>query len=105
MAKSSQTAAPNSKGQKPAKGQKVIGATEDGVRILKPKGRATHFTASELEAAIANARATRSASGRDVFINCPFSPDYQIHFQAIVFTIVRSGFTPRCARARPQRRD
>ena len=37
-------------------------------------------------------------SGRDVFINCPFSADYQAHFQAIVFTVVRSGFTPRCAR-------
>ncbi|MBV9287349.1 MAG: hypothetical protein JO288_05910 [Hyphomicrobiales bacterium] len=37
-------------------------------------------------------------SGRDVFINCPFSPDYQVNFRAIVFTVVRSGFTPRCAR-------
>ena len=36
--------------------------------------------------------------GRDVFINCPFSADYQLSFQAIVFTIVRSGFKPRCAR-------
>ena len=34
----------------------------------------------------------------DVFINCPFTPDYQDHFQAIVFTVIRSGFTPRCAR-------
>jgi hypothetical protein len=34
---------------------------------------------------------------RAVFINCPFTPDYQAHFRAIVFTIVRSGFTPRCA--------
>lgn len=37
-------------------------------------------------------------SGRDVFINCPFTADYQAHFQAIVFTVVRAGFTPRCAR-------
>ena len=37
-------------------------------------------------------------SGRDVFLNCPFTADYQNHFQAIVFTVVRSGFTPRCAR-------
>jgi hypothetical protein len=37
-------------------------------------------------------------SVRDVFINCPFSPDYQLNFQAIVFAIVRSGFTPRSAR-------
>jgi hypothetical protein len=35
---------------------------------------------------------------RDVFINCPFSPDYSRHFQAIVFAVIRSGFTPRCAR-------
>ena len=34
---------------------------------------------------------------RDVFINCPFSSDYQVNFQAIVFTVVRSGFKPRCA--------
>jgi hypothetical protein len=37
-------------------------------------------------------------SGRDVFINCPFGDDYRAHFEAIVFTVVRSGFTPRCAR-------
>jgi hypothetical protein len=35
---------------------------------------------------------------RDVFINCPFTDDYRAHFEAIVFTVVRSGFTPRCAR-------
>lgn len=35
---------------------------------------------------------------RDVFINCPFSADYHTHFQAIVFAVTRSGFTPRCAR-------
>ena len=34
---------------------------------------------------------------RLVFINCPFSDDYLEHFRAIVFTVVRSGFTPRCA--------
>jgi hypothetical protein len=37
-------------------------------------------------------------SGRDVFINCPFTDDYRAHFEAIVFTVVRAGFTPRCAR-------
>lgn len=37
-------------------------------------------------------------SGRQVFINCPFSADYQDHFRAIVFTVLRSGYTPRCAR-------
>lgn len=34
---------------------------------------------------------------RDVFINCPFSPDYRENFQAAAFVVVRSGFTPRCA--------
>jgi hypothetical protein len=37
-------------------------------------------------------------SERDVFINCPFSTDYQGYFEAIVYAVVRSGFTPRCAR-------
>ena len=34
---------------------------------------------------------------RDIFINCPFSKDYEQLFQAIVFTSLRSGFRPRCA--------
>lgn len=34
---------------------------------------------------------------RRVFINCPFSTDYQHNFRAIVFTVIRSGFKPRCA--------
>ena len=34
---------------------------------------------------------------RAVFINCPFTPDYRAHFRAIIFTVVRSGFTPRPA--------
>jgi hypothetical protein len=36
-------------------------------------------------------------TNRDVFINCPFSPDYRTFFHAIVFVVARSGFTPRCA--------
>jgi len=42
------------------KGSQVLGTTFDGVQILKPKGKATHFTTGELRRAIANARATRS---------------------------------------------
>lgn len=34
---------------------------------------------------------------RNVFINCPFSPDYLDHFRAITFTVIRSGFEARCA--------
>ncbi len=33
-----------------------------------------------------------------VFVNCPFTADYDDFFQAIIFTIIRSGFTPRCAK-------
>ena len=40
-------------------------------------------------------RRDRADNRRDVFINCPFSSDYQVNFQAIVFTVVRSGFKPR----------
>ena len=36
-------------------------------------------------------------SARDVFINCPFDPTYKPFFWAIVFTVLRSGFVPRCA--------
>jgi hypothetical protein len=43
------------------KAPKVLGTTFDGVRILKPRGRATHFTVPELEAAISRVRAARSA--------------------------------------------
>ena len=32
-----------------------------------------------------------------VFINCPFDPDFQPIFDAVVFAVLRSGFTPRCA--------
>jgi hypothetical protein len=34
---------------------------------------------------------------RQVFINCPFSDDYQQNFRVIVFTIARAGFETRCA--------
>jgi hypothetical protein len=34
---------------------------------------------------------------RSAFVNCPFSPDYQGLFRAIVFTIYICEFRPRCA--------
>jgi hypothetical protein len=34
---------------------------------------------------------------KPVFINCPFDEDYKPLFFAIIFTVVRCGFTPRCA--------
>ena len=36
-----------------------------------------------------------------VFINCPFDPDYWPIFEAIVFTIVDSGFVPRSSLQNP----
>ncbi|HLW92834.1 MAG TPA: hypothetical protein VKS78_16245 [Roseiarcus sp.] len=38
-----------------------------------------------------------SESGRDVFVNCPFDENYKDIFNAVVFTIFRSGFVARCA--------
>ena len=35
---------------------------------------------------------------RNVFINCPFDPDYDALFNAIVFTVHRCGFVLRCAK-------
>jgi hypothetical protein len=34
---------------------------------------------------------------RSVFINCPFSPEYQPIFRAILFSVYACGFRPRCA--------
>lgn len=39
-----------------------------------------------------------AAANRDVFVNCPFDAAYSPLFNAIVFTIIRSGFRARCAR-------
>jgi hypothetical protein len=35
--------------------------------------------------------------GRSVFINCPFSPDYQPIFRAILFAVYACGYRPRCS--------
>ena len=43
------------------KDPKVLGTTFEGVKILKPKHKATHFTTRELEAAISRVRAARSS--------------------------------------------
>jgi hypothetical protein len=42
-------------------GYKVLGTTKDGVRILKPRGHATHFTDKELRKAIATVRSAQKA--------------------------------------------
>jgi hypothetical protein len=36
-------------------------------------------------------------TARPVFINCPFDNDYRPLFRAMIFTILRCGFKPRCA--------
>lgn len=39
----------------------ILGTTKDGVRIIKSKGRATHFTQRELPAAIRTVRTEKTA--------------------------------------------
>ena len=34
----------------------------------------------------------------DVFVNCPFDNEYQRMFDALVFTIYKCGFRPRCSK-------
>lgn len=60
MTKSPSKTARASKSAKSA-ASKVLGVTRDGVRILKPRGKATHFTQKELRDAVARARAGRQA--------------------------------------------
>jgi hypothetical protein len=61
MAKISKKMGQGSKSAKSVAGVKVLGTTKDGVRILKPKGKATHFTQKELHGAVASARAAKKA--------------------------------------------
>lgn len=42
-------------------------------------------------------RATKSVTAQSVFINCPFDEAYKPILRAMAFTIVASGFRPRCA--------
>jgi hypothetical protein len=43
------------------KASNVLGVTKDGVRILKPKGKATHFTQKEVRNAVVAVRAAKRA--------------------------------------------
>src|SRR5262245_40062154 len=38
-----------------------------------------------------------AAADRNVFINCPFDADYRPLFEALIFAVVASGYTARCA--------
>lgn len=60
MAKASKKMGYAGKSAKSVSG-KVLGTTKDGVRILKPKGKATHFTQKELRSAVASVRAAKKA--------------------------------------------
>jgi hypothetical protein len=62
MAKSTApTAARNAKSGRFVGEYKVLGTTKDGVKILKPKGRPTHFTEKELRDAITVVRSAQKA--------------------------------------------
>lgn len=41
---------------------------------------------------------TKPTYNDNVFINCPFDKDYETFFNALVFTVYRCGFLPRCAK-------
>ena len=40
---------------------------------------------------------SKASYSRSVFINCPFDEDYRQTFNAIIFTILNCGYSPRCA--------
>ncbi len=46
---------------------------------------------------MANRSALKPPAAKSVFINCPFDDGFKPIFRAIVFTIISSGYYPRCA--------
>ena len=44
-----------------------------------------------------NQLAPKPSASTSVFINCPFDDGFKSIFRAIVFTIISSGYHPRCA--------
>jgi len=46
---------------------------------------------------MANRRTPKPPSAKAVFINCPFDDDFKPILRAMVFTIIASGYHPRCA--------
>ncbi len=61
MAKATKKTSYGGKSGKFVTSMRVLGTTKDGVRILKPKSKATHFTQKELRGAIASVRAAKKA--------------------------------------------
>lgn len=46
---------------------------------------------------MANQRTAKPPASKAVFINCPFDDGFKHIFRAIVFTVISSGYFPRCA--------
>ena len=46
---------------------------------------------------VTNRRAAKAPASTSVFINCPFDEGFKGIFRAIVFTVISSGYHPRCA--------
>jgi hypothetical protein len=46
---------------------------------------------------VANRRAPKPPVSKAVFINCPFDDGFKPTLRAMVFTIISSGYHPRCA--------
>jgi hypothetical protein len=46
---------------------------------------------------LANPRRRKPTASKSVFINCPFDDGFKPILRAIVFTIIASGYHPRCA--------
>ena len=69
MAKTSSKAHSSGKGVKTFRGHEVLAVTKDGVRILKPKGKATHFTTKEIREAVAHGTASRPRLGSPGALN------------------------------------
>jgi hypothetical protein len=46
---------------------------------------------------VTNRLAAKPPASTSVFINCPFDDDFKVVFRAIVFTVISSGYHPRCA--------
>lgn len=46
---------------------------------------------------MANRNRSKPTAAKSVFINCPFDDDFKPIFRAIIFTVIASGYRPRCA--------
>jgi hypothetical protein len=58
----------SAKRKAPSKVSPYLGTTRDGVRIVRPKFKATHFTDAQLKAAV---RAVKAASAKQEITTAP----------------------------------